>query len=462
MKLVAGHLNNVLLESLHATHTPHASAIIVAVAYADNHLLPFVQKAVDHKVPLTFYGRYDESHPIKESVIDWFLKNKWITSVQCLLVADYYHPKLIWWKGRGVYIGSANMTNRAWFDNVELGTFFDEDDIQKNGLQPQLESIVAQIHTRAHPINNALLESMKQLADATKAVAKARQAQELEFSKTRWVQPGKPLTGAALGASGGMSAASGKQLIDEQVRNQARGYMEQLAALLTGTDRRPAWMPKEIPAVLQVDQFLYAYDDQFPENRKRDVAEVSAANRLRHREALEEAVVWWHGGAYRFDTMLKHVETDFPFVRDSFSKQRILSLAESEFIDAYTRIHAVQERGRRRSHESLGFVAGQPATGEQRLHRHAQQVFQRSSPGGKTVLQLLEYVLWKDSLGALDQRIYNGSHAPLWAIPDIKENTLGDILGWVRPDVSPPINGRTYKALAKLGYDIPYKSNAGD
>jgi len=462
MKLVAGHLNNVLLESLHATHTPHASAIVVAVAYADGHFLPFIQKAIDHKVPLTFYGRYDESLPVKEPVIDWFLKNKWITSVQCLLVADYYHPKIIWWKGRGIYIGSANMTKRAWFDNVELGTFFDEDDIQKNGLQPQLESIVDQIHARAHPINESLLESMKQMSDADKEVTKARKAQGIEFSKKRWIRPGRPLTGAMPGALSSARAMTGKQFSDEQLRNRARAYMDQLAALLTLPGRRPTWMPEEIPAVLQVDQFLYAYDDQFPANRKRDVAEVSATNRLRHPEELEEAMIWWHDGAYRFDTMLKHVETDFPLVRDSFRKHRILSLTEDEFIDAYTRIHAVQERGRRRGHESLGFVTGQPASGEARLRRHAQQVFQRLSPGGKNVLQTLEYVLWKDSLDALDQRIYNGARDPLWAIRDIKENTLGDILGWVRPDVSPPINGRTYKALAKLGYDIPYKSNAGD
>jgi len=462
MKLVAGHLNNVLLESLHATHTPSASAIVIAVAYADSHLLPFIQKAIEHKVPLTFYGRYDESLPVKEPVIEWFLKNRWIESVRGLLVADYYHPKLIWWKGRGVYIGSANMTKRAWFDNVELGTFFDEDEIQKNSLQSQLELIVDQIQARAHPIDASLLESMRQMSVADKKVIEASDAQKVEFARRRWIRPGKPLNGTPPGNSSGATATTGRQLNDEQIRNKARACMDELAALLASAGRRPAWMPAEIPAVLQVDQFLYAYDDQFPANRKRDVAEVSAANRLRRLEEVEAATTWWHGGAYRSDTMLKHIENDFPLVRDAFGKHRILSLNEDDFVDAFTRIHAVQERGRRRGHESLGFAPGRPASGEARLHRHAQQVFRHVSPGGKNVLQTLEYVLWKDSLDALDQRIYNGAHDSLWAIRDIKENTLSDILGWVRPDVSPPINGRTYKALAKLGYDIPYKSNAGD
>jgi len=33
-------------------------------------------------------------------------------------------------------------------------------------------------------------------------------------------------------------------------------------------------------------------------------------------------------------------------------------------------------------------------------------------------------------------------------------NTIAEVIGWVRPDVAPPRNGRTSKALKALGYDV--------
>ncbi|WP_157007714.1 phospholipase [Xenophilus azovorans] len=42
----------------------------------------------------------------------------------------------------------------------------------------------------------------------------------------------------------------------------------------------------------------------------------------------------------------------------------------------------------------------------------------------------------------------------MYYIEQIRENTLSDILGWVRPDQVPPVNGRTYKELKMLGFDL--------
>lgn len=74
MQLVAGALNNITLDALHAAHTPRASEILVAVAYADNWFVPFLQLAADHNIKLSFYGRYDTSHPVALPVIEWFLE----------------------------------------------------------------------------------------------------------------------------------------------------------------------------------------------------------------------------------------------------------------------------------------------------------------------------------------------------------------------------------------------------
>ncbi len=49
------------------------------------------------------------------------------------------HCKIIWWKGYGAYIGSANLTGRAWYSNIEAGVFYDENDLYNTGLIEQLE-----------------------------------------------------------------------------------------------------------------------------------------------------------------------------------------------------------------------------------------------------------------------------------------------------------------------------------
>lgn len=39
------------------------------------------------------------------------------------------HAKVIWWRGYGVYVGSANLTSAAWYNNIEAGVFFSESEI---------------------------------------------------------------------------------------------------------------------------------------------------------------------------------------------------------------------------------------------------------------------------------------------------------------------------------------------
>src|SRR5471030_747671 len=56
----------------------------------------------------------------------------------CKLVPDSLHSKVIWWRGHGAYIGSANLTDRAWNSNIEAGVYFSESDLADSGMIEQL------------------------------------------------------------------------------------------------------------------------------------------------------------------------------------------------------------------------------------------------------------------------------------------------------------------------------------
>jgi phosphatidylserine/phosphatidylglycerophosphate/cardiolipin synthase-like enzyme len=60
-------------------------------------------------------------------------------NIFCKLVPDRSHSKIIWWKGYGAYIGSANLTESAWYTNIESGIFFTESDLYSSNLIEQLE-----------------------------------------------------------------------------------------------------------------------------------------------------------------------------------------------------------------------------------------------------------------------------------------------------------------------------------
>lgn len=447
MQLVAGFLNNVTLDALHAAHTSSVSEILVAVAYADNSFLPFLKEAADKQVKLTFYGRYETSLPVALPVIEWFLENKWRKTAECSLVPDFYHPKVIWWRGRGAYIGSANLSKRGWQDNIELGTFFSEQELAASGMGAQLTTVFAQIKERAHPIDKDLRDKMRDLASALARRTKAEKDFESYAEKHRWIPKGRPLSAEK------QSVKSHQQESYLRRRRKVIVYLEEVGALLASEVNRPSWLPQDVPTVLQVDQFLFAYCEQFPGNKGRNNEEVKATNQHRHGDALREAVDWWAAGDYKYEKLREQLVDIYRLVNERFGRSRIRTLSKEEFLEAFKKIHAVGERARNRKNDELGFDQGS-ATQEMRLHRHAEQVWGHVSVHGKNVLDLLEFVIWQDSLYSLEERIHMGANSPIYKLREILENTLSDIVGWVRPELSPPINGRTLKGLQMLGYQV--------
>ncbi|HIH5610687.1 TPA: hypothetical protein ACYSHF_004770 [Escherichia coli] len=65
---------------------------------------------------------------------------------------------------------------------------------------------------------------------------------------------------------------------------------------------------------------------------------------------------------------------------------------------------------------------------------------------------LLNYVVWGN--GSVSARLWNAIRSDDWAIPHIGLSSLGEIVGWARPDEFPPRNMQTSKGLWALGYNV--------
>ncbi|GIX24925.1 MAG: hypothetical protein KatS3mg122_2156 [Caldimonas sp.] len=117
-----------------------------------------------HLKPLEFYGRYDHTVPVDPAVLKWFL-DKASPNYHCKLVPDILHSKVIWWVDAGAYIGSANLSDRAWISNIEAGVFLPHDELAETGMERELLHFFEEVDDRSVPLREEIYLEQRQLAD---------------------------------------------------------------------------------------------------------------------------------------------------------------------------------------------------------------------------------------------------------------------------------------------------------
>ena len=126
--LNGNHLLNLLFEADRKIEgNRRVEEVWAAVAYASKSTGSgtLISHCFEQGIPLTFWGRLDDQVAVDVETLNLFLKRKSPDFV-CKLV-PMHHAKVIWWRGFGVYVGSANLTYPAWNRNVEAGCLFEDD-----------------------------------------------------------------------------------------------------------------------------------------------------------------------------------------------------------------------------------------------------------------------------------------------------------------------------------------------
>jgi hypothetical protein len=133
----------------------------------------------------------------------------------------------------------------------------------------------------------------------------------------------------------------------------------------------------------------------------------------------------------------------------------IQQLSRTDFIDVVTHVHAMREHANQINWRSYGVSAPLPTmTWEERAKYFGNWLYDQSSANGIGVLETLYYVLYGGELEKTSERIFEASYEPGRKVPHLGVSALGEIMGWVHPNYSPPRNGRTSKALVALGFDV--------
>lgn len=434
------------LYNFHHRCIENCQLVRAAIAYGSRDNMELLKSCQGNRKRLEFYGRYDGSCPVDPEILRWFLDRK-SPSYEYRVVPKWLHAKVIWWVGEGVYIGSANMTDRAWNANFEAGMFLTEGEIEHFCLTDELDAFFDGLRANSEQLTEKRYEAQLALWKRRDGLVAQLQKLEAQFNSD---DPLLKATESPIAVRDPGSECRRYQAFAKEWESTLQ-HMRDIADRVA--ENRPAWIGDDVPKGVQADQFLHAYYYQ----HVRPGSEKDAHERFfdRHRKdpelAVREALQWWRSGDYDYEHEHRTIHNWAPLIRGSFAKDRILSLSEDEWIAAAVRIHSLGDHAAKVPNRLLGLPETQQDA-DLKKEAFSRWLWKQRSQGGKTVLETLLHVVW--GTGDLTKRLWEGCHDTHWKIPHVKTSILGEIIGWANPTRYPPRNMRTSKGLRALGYPV--------
>lgn len=443
MKFIAGRINEEYIETLHRKAIVDCDRILAAVAYADD--LKFFEICQERDdVPLVFYGRYDWQVPILPDILKWFLEQASPNYV-CRLVADILHSKVIWWQGVGAYIGSANLSDRAWYTNIEAGTYFTQGELELNSIDQQLEDFFELVDSKSEPLNREIWEEQSELKKRIRQ--NTNYDLENDFDRKRLIKKQSGLLSTDKKTRGN----DARFLKFEQEWNSTLEIIRAIGKRVSSDENRPEWIPASVPAGAQADQFLHAYYYEIVRDGNRfPFEEYFKKHQDNPEKALREAIRWWREGNFDRSAEERTLLDWAPRMRELFAKGRIKTLSREDFIDGITRVFALRVHAKQMEAEDLQLPKG-AYDRDAKAFRFAEILWESKSRDGRGILDFLNDAIWGTPRVA--ERLW-AAKPNQKGISHLGINSLAELMGWARPDDYPPRNQRTSKALRALGYPV--------
>lgn len=449
MRFIAGGLNgHQLLELAERAHTEaKTDHVQAAIAYANNKpkLIDFCK---EHRTYLEFWCLYDKSVPVNPLILEDFLKSDPI-KYRCKLINGFFHSKVIWWHSYGVYIGSANLTDRSWYNNIEAGLFVPENEFESGNLGNELIDFFNELDRRSTGLTKGHLDHQLALQKARHPIQKLEEDIARHHQTNELVPPNPPLNSANYKKrQTEKKEAFLKEWGDTMSLLKAIGLKIQSGA-------RPAWLDPNIPLSAQTDRFLHAYYEGYVEKgRKSHHFELHEDNQKDPERAVTEALNWWKQQPIRPVDEL--VNTAAETLYEILKRENLASLTSAQNYDLCRYIFSIAEHAQHMDHISYGLIEPLPKMSmPERIQYFANWIMERRSPNKSGFLQTLDYLLYSGNVGDAPVRIWEVSRQDgPYKIPHIGVNNLGEIVGRAFPNDFSPRNGRTNKALYALGNKV--------
>jgi predicted metal-dependent phosphoesterase TrpH len=461
MRVILGKLNDELLLNLATSAASFCSEVEAAVAYAESKDHPLLQTCKQKGIKLTFFGLLDEEGAVSPMLLRELLS--WGPSrAEARLVKGNFHAKVIWWRGYGAYVGSANLTHKAWFNNVEAGIFFEEAELVATGVGAELDHMFVHLATNSISVTTEVVEKLERLAQDRRPLTEQRAKLKTKFDQLFGHLPDNP----------GLTVKPPKGHEENKALKKFAAEWMQTLQLMRGLSKefaelgaRPKWVDADAHPSLHFDQFLHAYyydyvrggvgvDEDEDLSGMEKVEASFAKNSTNPSSALKQAARWWASLPSDGHSEEQFIRETAPAMRAGLTKEAIRSMDLAAFREAFRHVNAFRMHARQVKNVELGLPAGYHESHEERVTRLCNWLWRQTTASGKTVRDVLEFVLWGASPSDMEQRLWLGVWADEYRLPHFGQSSLGEAVGWARPDDYPPRNNRTNKALRALGHNV--------
>lgn len=141
-------------------------------------------------------------------------------------------------------------------------------------------------------------------------------------------------------------------------------------------------------------------------------------------------------------------------MQELLSPTKLPTLTLEEFTEAMSHSHAFREHARHFDRpEGLGADEQEPE--DEKLRRMTAAIWAaRTHEGDRGVLEVLQFLIYGKKPADAEHRLWMACRNKGWRLPHLGRSTLGELIGWARPDDYPPRNNRNNLALRALGYDV--------
>jgi hypothetical protein len=367
------------------------------------------------------------------------------------LTRKFYHPKILWFRGVGAYVGSANLTDNGWTGNLECGVWFDQQDLLRLGWGTSLSSMFDVIARRSTEATEEHLRAYESLRSATSALEKQKAMFTEAAAKALKTIPGAepPLDPTARRGGGAAKAAFMSQW------NNGLTLLRKMTKMVAAMPK-PSWIAADSPPSIVQDQATEGWYHDHIRSTGESLAQIEklhAQNRTFPEAVTRTILEGWLANADP-ERFAEWVNESPKTVHNLLQRNRVRSLSRDDLARVLYLAHASREHARQIRNETLGLPREAHTPQEERCGLYSDLLLSAVSDSGRTIHDVLEYVLWGDGqTGDCAERIWNAVYLPEWSLPHLGVSTLGELIGYARPGEFPPRNGRVSKTLYALGYE---------
>jgi len=448
------------LRAAHIAAMKVTDRVQAAVAYVSTITNPVIADCDRLDIRCQVWSRHDETLPTALRVMEWACKRmKANGNLTWKLLGSYYHPKVIWWHGYGVYIGSANLTDAAWNSNCEAGIIILEPELDVGDYRQQLVEFFDDLDAQAEPLTETIYsESEQQFAAYEAQIEALRSRMAVEFSQSI---TGKQLARRSLSDIKKTSAPERKRTEFIKEWNTTLDRLKFIQARLAAPGNRPNWVPDDVSPGIHTDQFLHAYYyDRVREGQVYPVEKRHLEHRANPVAALDEALAWWRATPRAPGSEDRVFHDWAPVHRELLTSERLENMTAEEFVRVARRVHSINNFAKRQRREDVFDEDEMVTTPEtdrkqdlycENLYYHGRNLLGWAPP------KLLKYLLFGGPLSEVPTRLFECIQPPR-KIPGLDLSSLGELVGYGLPNDFPPRNDRTNKALRALGWDVHVRS----